>query len=149
MSRKWLVEAISLLLFILFVYAATSKLVDYKHFSFQIDAQPLDNRFTPWIVFGIPGLEFVIAAMLIYKRTLMTGLWASLILMVIFTVYIILIQLNYFGKIPCSCGGVISRLNWTQHLFFNLFFVFISIAGIILHRKQQQDKQDNGTILAS
>lgn len=148
MSRKWLVETIVLLLFILFVYAAASKLIDYKHFSFQIDSQPFDNRLTPWIVFGIPALEFILAGMLIYKRTLLAGLWGSLILMLLFTGYIGLIQLNYFGKIPCSCGGVISQLNWTQHLFFNLFFVLISIAGIILHRKHLQADQDKTVILS-
>lgn len=148
MSRKWLVETIVLLLFILFVYAATSKLMDYKHFSFQMDAQPFDDRFTPWLVFGVPLVEFVIAAMLIFKRTMMTGLWASLALMLIFTGYIIMIKLNFFGKIPCSCGGVISRLNWTQHLFFNLFFVLISIAGIILQRRHVQASRQNAMSLS-
>lgn len=148
MSRKWLLEAIVLLLFILFVYAATSKLIDFKRFSFQMDSQPFDDRFTPWLVFGVPLTEFVIAAMLIFKRTLLAGLWASLILMLLFTGYIILIKLNYFGKIPCSCGGVISQLNWTQHLFFNLFFVLISIAGIVLRRKQLQASQHNAMMLS-
>jgi hypothetical protein len=148
MSRKWLLEAIVLLLFILFVYAATSKLIDFKRFSFQMDSQPFDDRFTPWLVFGVPLTEFVIAAMLIFKRTLLAGLWASLILMLLFTGYIILIKLNYFGKIPCSCGGVISQLSWTQHLFFNLFFVLISIAGIVLRRKQLQASQHNAMMLS-
>lgn len=148
MSRKWLLEAIVLLLFILFVYAATSKLIDFKRFSFQMDSQPFDDYFTPWLVFGVPLTEFVIAAMLIFKRTLLAGLWASLILMLLFTGYIILIKLNYFGKIPCSCGGVISQLSWTQHLFFNLFFVLISIAGIVLRRKQLQASQHNAMMLS-
>lgn len=148
MSRKWLLEAIVLLLFILFVYAATSKLIDYKRFTFQMDSQPFDDRFTPLLVFGVPLTEFVIAAMLIFKRTLLPGLWASLILMLMFTGYIILIKLNYFGKIPCSCGGVISQLNWTQHLFFNLFFVLISAAGIVLRRKQLQASQHNAMMLS-
>lgn len=139
MSRKWLIETIALLLFILLIYAASSKLIDYKLFSFQIDSQPFDNRYTPWIVFGVPVAEFLIAGLLIFKRTLLAGLWASLGIIVLFSGYIILAQLNVFGQVPCSCAGIIPRASWMQHLFFNLFFVLISIAGIFLQRRQQRD----------
>ncbi|AWO00696.1 hypothetical protein DLD77_02790 [Chitinophaga alhagiae] len=123
-----------MLLFILFTYAAGSKLANYKQFLFQMDAQPFNNRYTTPLVIGLLLIEFAIAACLIFRKTMKAGLWASLIMLVIFTAYIALIKLNYFGSIPCSCGGVIERLNWTQHLFFNLFFVGISIAGIVLYK---------------
>lgn len=138
MSRKWLTETIALLLFILLIYAASSKLIDYKLFSFQIDSQPFDDRLTPWIVFGVPIIEFIIAALLVFKRTLLAGLWASLGLMLLFSGYIILVQLKFFGVIPCSCAGIIPNASWMQHLFFNLFFVLISAAGIYLRKKQRE-----------
>jgi hypothetical protein len=84
-----------------------------------------------------------VAGMLIFKRTLLKGLWASLFLLTLFTGYIILIKLNYYGTIPCSCGGVLKDLTWTKHLFFNLFFMGISIVGILLERRGLQSRQFN------
>lgn len=138
MSRKWTFESITMLLFILFTYAAGSKLADYKLFIFQMNAQPFDDKYTPLLVAGLLAVEFAIAACLIFGRTQRVGLWASLILMLIFTVYIILIKLQYFDSIPCSCGGVIEHLSWTQHLFFNLFFIGISITGLVLNKLPPQ-----------
>ncbi|WP_343701388.1 MauE/DoxX family redox-associated membrane protein [Chitinophaga sp.] len=134
MTRKWTLESITMLLFILFTYAAGSKLANYKLFLFQMDAQPFDNQYTLPLAVGLLLMEFAIAACLIFKRTIKAGLWASLSMLIAFTAYIILIKLNYFGSIPCSCGGVIERLSWTQHLFFNLFFIGINIAGIVLYK---------------
>lgn len=132
MARKWTLEAIVLLLFALFIYAAGSKLADYKLFVFQMNAQPFNDRYTPALVVGLLLAEFAVAACLVFRKTLRIGLWASLALLFMFTIYIALIKLNFYDTVPCSCGGVIALLSWTQHLFFNLFFIAINIAGIIL-----------------
>jgi putative oxidoreductase len=63
--------------------------------------------------------------------------YASLFLMSAFTIYTVAILFHAFRYIPCSCGGVIRKLTWPQHLFFNLFFVGISILGIILKKREQ------------
>src|SRR5690606_10893575 len=49
--------------------------------------------------------------------------------MVAFTVYIYLI-LNYSDFVPCSCGGILEKLGWTEHLIFNAAAVLLSIVGI-------------------
>ncbi|WP_123845128.1 MauE/DoxX family redox-associated membrane protein [Chitinophaga lutea] len=140
MARKWTSETITMLLFVLFTYAAGSKLANYKLFIFQMNAQPFDDSFTKWLVPGLLLTEFAVAACLIFKRTLLTGLWASLVLLVTFTVYIVLIKAQYFDTVPCSCGGVIEQLSWTQHLVFNLFFIGINIAAIALNRYPAQQQ---------
>lgn len=137
MLRKWTSEIIVLLLFSLFAYAATIKLMDYKMFLVQMNDQPFDDRYSVYLVWGLPALQFIIAAMLVFKRTLLAGLYSSLILMLIFTGYIALIKLNFFNHVPCSCGGVIPDFTWMQHLYFNLFFVVISVVGIVLHRQKR------------
>ncbi|MBO9154965.1 MauE/DoxX family redox-associated membrane protein [Chitinophaga sp. GCM10012297] len=137
MLRKWTSEIIVLLLFSLFVYAATIKLMDYKMFLVQMNDQPFDDRFSIYLVWGLPALQFIIAAMLIFKRTMLIGLYSSLVLMLVFTGYIALIKLNFFDHVPCSCGGVIANFSWMQHLYFNLFFVAISVVGIVLHRQRR------------
>lgn len=136
MKRKIVIEILSSLLILLFVYASVSKWLDFRTFIGQINNQPFPNWMTPALVWLIPLSEVSIAVLLMFGKTQLLGFWASLILMSLFTVYTILILLKLFGRVPCSCGGVIEKLSWKQHLFFNLFFVGIAIAGIILRKKE-------------
>jgi len=129
-----LVNIFSALLIFLFTYAAVSKLVVYKVFYGQINSQPMPNWMTPYLVVLIPAIEILIAVALMFDKTRSKGFLASFILMSIFTGYIGLILLNAFNKIPCSCGGVLEELGWKQHLFFNIFFVFVSLTGFWLRR---------------
>jgi len=85
---------------------------------------------------AIPSLELAIALALMFERTRMMGMIASLLLMTLFTIYTGSVLLHFFAYVPCSCGGVIRKLSWPQHMVFNLFFVTISAMGIILQRKK-------------
>lgn len=136
MKRKELcIEIISWMLFLLFVYTAATKLIDYKLTMSNMNGQPFSKQFSPFLTFGLPVIEFIIAGLLIFRKTILIGLWSFLILMLIFTGYIVLIKLNFYGRIPCSCGGIISKLNWTQHLYLNLFFIALAIIGIRLYKQ--------------
>src|ERR1700735_5679553 len=137
MSKKQvLLECICALLILLFLYASISKFLDFKTFIDQMNNQPLPNSWTPFLVWAIPLLEIAISIALLFEYTRLLGLYASLALMILFTVYTGIILLHFFPYIPCSCGGVIQKLTWTQHLILNLFYIALSGIGIILqHRK--------------
>jgi hypothetical protein len=137
MRRKIIIEIISSLLILLFLYASVSKWLAFKSFVGDMNNQPFPNWMTPWLVWSIPSMEVLIVLLLIFDRTRLPGLYASLVLMGAFTVYTAAVLLHAFKFVPCSCGGVIRKLTWPQHLFFNLFFVGITVAGIILLRKNQ------------
>lgn len=48
-----------------------------------------------------------------------------------FTAYIVIIlHFSYF--VPCSCGGILEKLGWTEHLIFNVVFVLLAIVAILL-----------------
>ena len=134
MRKKVITEIISSLLVLLFLYASLSKFFDFRHFIGQMNNQPFPNWMTPYLVWSIPSLEIAITVALIFEKTRTPGLYASLILMAAFTIYTVAILLRFFGRIPCSCGGVIEKLTWQQHLALNLFFVAIALAGILLRR---------------
>jgi len=38
----------------------------------------------------------------------------------------------FVEKLPCSCGGVIAKLSWNQHLLLNLGFVLLALGAIAL-----------------
>ncbi|SDF61562.1 MauE/DoxX family redox-associated membrane protein [Chitinophaga filiformis] len=145
---KWketLVDLIAYCYVALFVYAAISKLLDYEKFVKSINLQPFDDRWTPLLVWGLPTIELAAAGLLMFSATRVYGFLLSLVLMVSFTIYIKLVLSNYYGSVPCACGGIIRKMDWQEHLWFNLYFVFIGLAGLILmwsNRKSSRETKD-------
>jgi hypothetical protein len=135
-KRQVLLECISALLILLFLYASVSKFLDFKTFIKEMNNQPLPNSWTPFLVYFIPCSEILLSVALIFERTRLLGLYGSLVLMGLFTIYATLILVHVFSYVPCSCGGVIKRLTWRQHLILNLFFVTLSVVGVIAQRRK-------------
>lgn len=127
-----LIEIISFLLIFLFVYAAVSKLLDFQRFQIQLSQSPILAAFSRTIAVLVPALEIIISIMLILSKFRIFGLYASFSLMVMFITYIITIK-STIGQIPCSCGGVLQNMSWNQHLIFNVWFVLLVLAAIILY----------------
>ncbi|WP_232424356.1 MauE/DoxX family redox-associated membrane protein [Flavobacterium sp. WG21] len=110
------IEVISFLYVVLFVYAAVSKLLDFENFRVQLGQSPLLSAFAGVIAWIVPALELFIALLIVSKRWRIIGLFGALGLMIMFTAYIFII-LNYSSFVPCSCGGILEKLGWTEHLF--------------------------------
>ncbi len=132
MKRRFLTEGIAVLFILLFVYAASSKLMDYNKFTIELGKSPLLTAFANEVAIGIPATEIIIALLLCLPKTRLTGLYASLTLMTMFTAYIVTI-LRFSDYIPCSCGGILQNMNWQQHLVFNCVFVVLAVAGVLVH----------------
>jgi hypothetical protein len=130
-SKSFLVHLISYLFILLFVYASVSKLLEFQDFQTQLGQSPLLGAFAVPISFGIIGVELGLAVMLCLEKYRRMGLYGSFVLMVMFTAYIIII-LNFTSFTPCSCGGVLESMGWTEHLIFNVFFIVLSAIGIYL-----------------
>ena len=135
--KTWLPYVVSLLFILLFAYAAVSKLVDYENFRVQLGQSPLLTAFAHWVAWAVPTVELIIAGMLIFPRLRLLGLYGCFTLMVMFTAYIVII-LNFTDFIPCSCGGVLEDLGWTEHLIFNIVFVALAATAILLSLRKEQ-----------
>lgn len=136
MKRQIAIEVISFLLIVLFVYASTVKLINHQEFISDMNKQPFPNWTTAYLVWGIPVIELAIATSLVFTKTRKFGLYASFGLMLLFTGYIAGALLHLFKNVPCSCGGLLEGMGWKAHLIFNLLFVLLSLAGIILTSKK-------------
>ncbi len=135
MKKTILVEIIAFLFIVLFLYTGISKLMDYSVFKEQIALSPILSPMSKWVaVTIIPGAEIIVSLMLFIPRSRSNGLYASLVLMTLFTAYIIYI-LIFNDRLPCTCGGVLEALCWKQHLLLNIFLVGLALTGIILRRK--------------
>ncbi|MDI9257957.1 DoxX family protein [Flavobacterium sp. YZ-48] len=120
---------------VLFVYAATSKILDYENFTVQIGQSPLLSVFAGLISWLIPTIEIILALLLMSKKTQFLALNASFVLMMMFTAYIFII-LNFSAYVPCSCGGVLEKMSWTEHMYFNIAFCLLALIAIIFSLQQ-------------
>ena len=136
--KNWsnlIIDVCCYLFILLFVYAAVSKILDYEQFRVQLGQSPMLSAYAGTIALLVPMVELLIAILLMLPRLQFTGLLASFNLMVMFTGYIIII-LNFTDFIPCSCGGVLEKLGWTEHLIFNIFFVILAALGLFTVNKK-------------
>ena len=128
---SFIVNTICCLYALLFIYAATSKLLDFTTFRVQLGQSPLLNAFADWISISVPGIEIIIAFVLLIPKYRLIGLYASYLLMAMFTMYIFII-LNYSAFVPCSCGGILQKMTWDEHLVFNIVFILLAIIAILI-----------------
>ncbi|PTT77177.1 MULTISPECIES: DoxX family protein [unclassified Chryseobacterium] len=127
---------------LLYCYAAISKVFDFENFQVQIAQSPLLSAYAGFVSYAVIIVELLIVPALIFTTTKRAGLYASLGIMVAFTVYIFLI-LNYSEFIPCSCGGILEKMGWIEHLIFNIICVLLAIAAIIITEKENKRRPTN------
>ena len=140
--RTILIETFCLLYVLLFIYAAVSKIIDFENFQIQLGQSPLLSAFAGIISWLIPVLEIIISLTLFIPRLRTVGLYAALSLMVMFTVYIFII-LNFSSFVPCSCGGVLEKMGWTEHLIFNICFIILALVALTIEKKQTDFQKSN------
>lgn len=149
-TKQKCVDIIGYLYILLFTYAALSKLLDYESFTIQLGQSPLLSAFAGWVSWLVPALEILIAILLMFTATRFFALLASFTLMVMFSVYIFII-VNYSEFVPCSCGGILEKMTWNQHLAFNLLFCFLAALAIMFSEKvskrNSKVKRSRNTIL--
>lgn len=114
---------------LLFTYASISKLLDFENFQVQIAQSPLLSAYAGFISYFTIVIELFCVVLLIVPKMRLLGLYMSLGLMAAFSIYIYLI-LNYSDFVPCSCGGILEKMGWKEHLIFNIVCVFMAVGAI-------------------
>lgn len=130
----WIAEAVTAVLICIFVYAALSKLLEYRLFVLQLHQHPYLRNIAATVAWLLPLAELIVAAIMTVPATKRAGLWLAAIMLTGFTVYLGVMLLS--GKhLPCACGGIISDLNWSQHMIFNGILISMAIAAIAIKGK--------------
>jgi hypothetical protein len=147
MKKSMAAAIISSIFVFVFAYTAFSKLSDMNKFRFtmrqvavsvtgQRRAAPENHNQLPAYIFmgagvvawTVPLTELAIVLLLFFSKTRRAGLFASVLLLTVFTTFLLAMLL--FGKeIPCGCGGVIAHLGWWEHVAFNLGLMMLGLAG--------------------
>lgn len=134
-AKNNVVMVISSLFILLFVYTALSKWLDFDSFKDVLAHSPLIGSLSFLVACLIPVLELWVAALLFFPSLRRVGLYASLILMIVFTGYLVYMLL-YAPELPCSCGGVLRFLSWRSHVLFNISWILLAIIAIKLDASQ-------------
>lgn len=134
-KQREIITDIAIYLFVaLFMYTAASKFLTIKSFASTLAKSPLIGSYSLFVAWAIPTVEVLISLLLIIPSLKKLGLYASFGLMALFTSY--LMYMVFSGvELPCHCGGVISKMSWQQHIWFNLGFVALAVTGLVSNKK--------------
>lgn len=155
-KKSFILIVIRFALVALWVPVAVDKLWNLSGFHGTLLRQPLPDRWADILFWLLPLLEMAAAVLIAWPQNtsgrgvraddasqskfgivhhpLRLGLALSTLLMLAFTLFILFGVLGWYAKRPCGCGSVISGLTWEQHLWFNIGFLLISMAGLWLTR---------------
>lgn len=133
--RKIIIEIICYFFAALFVYAGVSKILEFDNFQAQLGQSSILGAFTWIISYGIITTEIGVAILLVIPKIRFWALISAFFLMASFTVYIFII-LNFTSSIPCSCGGILEKLGWKEHLVFNVFCTLLAAVALLLQQRE-------------
>ncbi|MBW4888946.1 hypothetical protein KXQ82_04440 [Mucilaginibacter sp. HMF5004] len=144
MKKIRLSEIITFLFILLFAYTAVSKFLDHNKFVFQMRLAPLSilKLMAPTLGWIVPVTELLIAIALLSDRLRLIALYFSVVLLITFEVYIAGMLLSGH-LLPCTCGGIISKMSWKQHLIFNAGFIILAALAIDQNKKSRSSADDD------
>ena len=119
----------------LFFYAAFSQLLNFEDTRRSMLNQVFPVFIAQMLSYLIPLLELTITTLLIFVNTRWIGFYASAFLLLLFSAYILITMSGVFGRIPCSCGGLLRSQSYWPQLLMNIFFLFLAVIGICLEHK--------------
>jgi hypothetical protein len=124
------------LLIFLFTYTGITKLIDHSIFKSSILQSLVISNYAIVISWLIPILELSIVVMLAFDKYRQKGFQFSLLLMTAFTIYIAYMIL-FIPQLPCSCGGILKELSWSNHLLFNSFVILLILVSLLSYSKHK------------
>lgn len=119
-KRTIWVGILSGILYLFWIFITFLKVRNLQQFDWDMDAQPLPNSWTPFLVWGLSILHIAIAISLIPDRTRLMGVYATYTLLSIYIIYIVLVRFKALGPAPCSCTWINKDFSYWQTVLFNL-----------------------------
>lgn len=136
-NREWVIQGVSFLFIILWLYTAVTKLMDVELFEKQLSNQAWVHGYANLLVWFLPIIEITAALLLMFTATRKMGMILSLALISVFTLYVGLAVAGAWKDVPCSCGGVLNQLGWKEHLWFNLSYLTLATIGMLLLKRNK------------
>lgn len=135
--RKYILQAIKLLLCCTLLYAAMIKGIAFRHFVSEMKKSPILEPYDTFLI-GIAVLffEIITALLLAFQKTEKYGLYLAFFIMLLFSGYLFILYTRY-PNAPCSCGGILGSLPYPVHITFNAVMTILALLAIILLRHKK------------
>jgi uncharacterized membrane protein YphA (DoxX/SURF4 family) len=124
--KNW---ATTILIF-LWTYTGLDKLIRFTESRKALLNQPMPQELEEVLAYAVPGVELLLALLLLFSVTRWWGYLGSALLLTVFITYVGLIWVGAFPRVPCNCAGIIDSMGWAEHFWMNLGLIGISIFGI-------------------
>jgi hypothetical protein len=140
MKRTIWVNCIAYFFILLFLYTGLAKLTEIHLFKEQLTSSPLLGSMAGFITWALPISEILLSILLFIPAWQLKGLYATFIVMALFTLYVVII-LFMDDHLSCSCGGIVEELSPKQHVLFNSACVILCGIAILMARKKYPNLQ--------
>lgn len=134
LKNSKIADIISGIFIILFTYTAVNKLIDYRTFRIALVQSPVLVNYADFMSWALPVSELLVVLLLVFSATRKAGLLLSLLLIVVFTLYVGYI-IFFARELPCNCGGITKALSWKQHLIVNAILIVLAAWAWLIHDK--------------
>lgn len=117
-TKKALMECLSIALIIFFSYTLANKLLQVENFKLNIAKTSLFHGVWVDVIAYLALLsESVCILFMVFTRRI--GFFLTWIMMFAFTVYIIVLYILHRYEV-CGCGGILNGLSFHWHLLINI-----------------------------
>jgi c-di-AMP phosphodiesterase-like protein len=133
--------ALKLVLAFLWTYVVQKKILRFGEFKSVLYKSALIETYqVDFISIVLPIIEIIMVILILSKRDII-GYYISLLLLFIYTGY--LVVLNDFSFYEgCSCGGIFYSLSYQEHLIVNGIFLVLNL-GIIFVDESKKTATNN------
>jgi len=131
---------ISSILVVLWIYTGLDKMIRFEESRKAFHNQTFPAELAEALSYLIPGVELLIALLLLFSVTRWWGYLGSVLLLTVFVTYVGLIWVGAFPRVPCNCAGILESLGWAEHFFLNLICIGIGVWGLRLEARNEKFK---------
>jgi len=125
-------KTLPLLLILLWTFTGLEKLIRFDQSRKAFHNQTFPAELAEALSYLIPGVELLLALLLLFSVTRWWGYLGSVLLLTVFITYVGLIWVGAFPRVPCNCAGILESLGWAEHFFLNLVCIGIGVWGLRL-----------------
>jgi len=134
--KKLLNHVPYVLLIAVWCYTASDKLIRFGESRNAFRNQTFPVELAEILSYAVPGVELLLALLLLFSVTRWWGYLGSVLLLTVFITYVGLIWVGAFPRVPCNCAGILESLGWAEHFWINLGLIGMAVYGIWMERKE-------------
>lgn len=123
-------KSVPMVLIFIWTFSGLEKFIRFESSRKAFLNQPMPERLEEILSFLVPGIELLLALLLLESVSRWWGYLGSILLLAVFTTYVGLIWVGAFPRVPCNCAGIIESLGWAEHLMLNIGLIGVAVWGM-------------------